>query len=155
MWFHDVVWDGANSNARAGTPSNQITLKMLTSMGQFDSVEAQILCPPLLHEQLKEVALKAWDQITPQREPKDSYTKILQGPNEAYADFLAGLRVAISHSVVEEEAKVQIEKLLTHENVNQKCQRAITPIHETRNVIDYLKAYSNLGSKTQKMQMLA
>ena len=50
---------------------------------------------------------------------------------------------------------MQIEELLTYENVNQKCQRAITPIHETRNVIDYLKAYSNLGSKTQKMQMLA
>ena len=71
------------------------------------------------------MAVEAWDRITPQGEPKGSYTKILQGPNEAYADFLAGLRVAISHSVVEEEAKVQIEKLLTYENVNQKCQEMV------------------------------
>ena len=49
---------------------------MLTCTGQFDSVEAQIQCPPLLHEQLKEVALKAWDQITFQGEPKGSYTEI-------------------------------------------------------------------------------
>ena len=56
MWFHDVVQDRANSNARAGTPQNQITFEMLTGMRQFDSVEAQIQCPPLLHEQLKEGA---------------------------------------------------------------------------------------------------
>ena len=88
-WFHDLVRDRANSNARAGTPQNQITFEMLTGMRQFDSVEAQIQCPPLLHEQLKEVALEAWDRITPQGEPNGSYTKILLGPNEAYAGFLA------------------------------------------------------------------
>ena len=59
MWFQDVTRDHANSNAQAGTPRNQITLKMLTGMRQFDLVEAQILCPPLLREQSKEVALKA------------------------------------------------------------------------------------------------
>ena len=49
---------------------------------------------------------------------------------------------------------MQLEKLLAYENANQECQRAIAPIHETGNVIDYLKACCNLGSETQKMQML-
>ena len=218
MWFHDVVQDRANSNARAGTPQNQITFEMLTGMRQFDSVEAQIQCPPLLHEQFKEgaksqtwlsnftftfhlhalekemathssvlvwripgtgepgglpsmglhrvghdwsdlaaaaAALEAWDWITPQREPKSNYTKILQGPNEAYVEFLTRLGVAISHNVVREETRVQLEKLLAYENENQECQRAIASIRETGNVIDYLKACRNLGSETQKMQMLA
>ena len=124
-------------------------------MGQFDLVKAQIQCPPLLHEQLKEVAPEAWDRITHQREPKSNYTKILQGPNEAYADFLPRLGVAISHNIVGEETRVQLEKLLAYENVNQECQRAIAPIHETGNVIDYLKDCRNLGSETQTMQMLA
>ena len=53
MWFQDVARDHANSNARAGAPQNQITFEMLTSTRQFDEVEAQIQCPPLLHEQLK------------------------------------------------------------------------------------------------------
>ena len=105
MWFHDVALDRANSNARAGTPQNQITFEMLTGTGQFDEVKAQIQCPPLLHEQLKEVALEAWDRITPQEEPKGSYTQILQGPNEAYADFSSRLEVAISCSVIREEAR--------------------------------------------------
>ena len=135
MWFQDVTRDHANSNAQAGTPRNQITLKMLTGVGQFDLVKAQIQCPPLLHGQLKEVALEAWDQITPQGEPESNYTKILQGPNEAYADFLTRLGVAISHNVVREETRVQLEKLLAYENVNQERQRAIAPIHETGNVI--------------------
>ena len=151
MWFHDVTQDHANSNAQAGTPQNQTTLKMLTGMGQFDSVKAQIQCPPLLHEQLKEGALEAWDQITPQGEPKSNYTKILQGPNEAYADFLTRLEVSISHNIVREETRVQLEKLLAYGNENQECQRAITPIRETGNVIDYLKTCRNLGSETQKI----
>ena len=154
MWFQDVARDRANSSARAGAPQNQITFEMLTSTGQFDAVKAQIQCPPLLHEQLKKVTLEAWDRITPQGEPKGSYTKVFQGPNEAYADFLARLEVSISHSVIGEEAKRQLGKLLAYENANQKCQRAIAPIRETGAIIDYLKACRNLGSETQKMQML-
>ena len=82
MWFHDIARDHANKNARAGTPQNQITFEMLTDARQVDTIEAQIQCPPLLHEQLKRMALEAWDRITPQGEPTGSYTKTLQGPNE-------------------------------------------------------------------------
>jgi len=53
--------------------------------------------------------------------PEDKYTKIFQGPNEAYADFLARLEVAISCNVIGEEAKMQLEKLLAYKNANQKC----------------------------------
>ena len=126
---------------------------MLTGSREFDTIEAQIQCPPLLYQQLKTVVLEAWDRITPQGEPTGSYTKILQGPNESYADFLARLETAISRTVIGEEAKKQLEKLLAYENANQECQRA--PIHETWTIIDYLKACRNLGSETQKMQMLA
>ena len=101
------------------------------------------------------MALEAWDQITPQGDPTGSYTKILQGPNETYAGFLARLQTAISHTVIGEEAKRQLEKLLAYENANQECQKAIAPIHKTGTIIDYLKACRNLGSETQKMQMLA
>ena len=51
MWLQGVARDRANSNAQAGTPQNQITFEMLTSTRQFDAVEAQIQCTPLLHEQ--------------------------------------------------------------------------------------------------------
>ena len=94
---------------------------MLTGTRQFDEVEAQIQCPPLLHKQFLKVALEAWDQIIPQEKPKGSYTKIFQGPNEAYADFLARLEVAISRSVTGEEVERQLEKLLAYKNENQKC----------------------------------
>ena len=83
--------------------------------------------------------------MTPQGEPTGSYTKILQGPNETYADFLARLETAISSTVIGEEAKRQLEKLLAYENANQECQKAMAPIHETGTIIDYLKACCNLG----------
>ena len=75
-------------------------------------------------------------------------------PNESYANFLARLETAISYTVIGEETKKQLEKLLAYENANQECQRAIAPIGETGTIIDYLKAYRNLGSEKQKMQML-
>ena len=68
--------------------------------------------------------------------------------------FWARLETAISHTVIGEEIKKQLEKLLAYENANQECQRAIAAIRETGTIIDYLKAYHNLGSKTQKMPML-
>ena len=79
----------------------------------------------------------------------------MQGPNETYADFLARLKTAISHTVIGEEAKRQLKKLLAYENANQECQRAIAPIRETGTILDYLKACCNIRSETQKMQMLA
>ena len=79
-------------------------------------------------------------------------------PNESYANFFfffARLETVISHTVIREETKKHLEKLLAYENANQECQRTITAIHETGTIIDYLKACHNLGSETQKMQMLA
>ena len=111
--------------------------------------------PSLVACKLKTVALEAWDRITLQGEPTGSYTKILQGPNENYADFLARLETAISCTVIGEETKKQLEKLLAYENANQECQKAIAPIGETGTITDYLRACRNLGSETQKMQMLA
>ena len=155
MWFQDIARDHANRNARAGTPQNQITFEMLTGTGQFDAIEAQMRCNPLLHYQLKTVALEAWDRIPPQGGPTGSYIKILQGPNETYADFLARLETAISHTVIGEEAKRQLEKLLAYDHANQECQRAIAPIRDTGTIFDYSKACHKIGSETQKMQILA
>ena len=59
----------------------------------------------------------------------------VQGPNETYADFLARLQTAISHTVIGEEAKKQQEKLLAYENANQECQKAIAAIRETETII--------------------
>ena len=56
---------------------------------------------------------------------------------------------------MEKKPKKELEKLLAYENANQECQKAIAPIRETGTIIDYLKACHNLGSETQKLQMLA
>jgi len=80
-------------------------------------------------------------------------------PNESYTNFLARLETAISHTVIREETKKQLEKLLAfrllaYETANQKCQRAMATILETGTITDYLKACHNLGSETQKIQRL-
>ena len=59
----------------------------------------------------------------------------VQRLNETYADFLARLQTAISHTVIGEEAKRQLEKLLAYENANQECQKVIAAIRETETII--------------------
>lgn len=83
-----------------------------------------------------------------QGEPKGSYTKILQGPNEAYTDFLARLETVISCSVIGEDARSQPEKLHLMK-MKIKNVKEYHSIHETETLIDYLKACHNLGSKTE------
>ena len=100
---------------------------MLIGTGQFDAIEAQIRCPPLLHYLLKTVALEAWDRIPPQGEPTGSYIKMLQGPNEMYADFLARLETAISHTATGQEAKRQLEKLLAYEKCKSGMSKGYSP----------------------------
>ena len=97
MWFHDIVREHTDRNAQTGTTQDQTTFEMLIGKEQFDAIEAQIQCPPLFHEQLKTVALEAWDQIT-QGEPTCSYIKILQGPNVTYGE---GNGTPLQHSCLE------------------------------------------------------
>ena len=111
MWFQNIARDHANKNAWAGALQNRITSEMLTDTGQFDAIKAQLQCPPLLCGQLKTMALEAWDKITPQEKPTGSYTKILQGPNETYADFLAIVKTAISCTVIGEKVKRQLREI--------------------------------------------
>ena len=59
MWFQDLDRDHANKPNLF--ERNQITFQMLIGTRQFDAIKAQIRCPPLLHDQLKTVALEAWD----------------------------------------------------------------------------------------------
>ena len=108
---------------------------------------------------MRPVSTKTW-VIRLERKPHHFSTLLhhlfkVQGSNETYADFLARLETAISRTVIGEEAKRQLEKLLAYENANQECQKAIAPIRETGTIIDYLKACRNLGLETQKMQMVA
>ena len=67
-----------------------------------------------------------------------------------YADFSARLQTAISRTVIEEEAKRQLEKLLAYENANQECQKAIAPIRETGTIIDYSKGLSQPRIRNSK-----
>ena len=61
IWFHDIARDHANKNAQTGTTQNQTTFEILTVTRKFHAIEAQMQCPPLVHEQLKTVALEARD----------------------------------------------------------------------------------------------
>ena len=72
-------------------------------------MEAQIQCPPLLHEQLKKAALEAWIALLLEKNLKIAAQTYYKGLMKPMLIFLARLGITISYNVVGEEAKVQID----------------------------------------------
>lgn len=157
MWYSDLAAKKAQENANSNNPIiRQITYPMLTGTGQFEEVAIQAQqSPQEIHDQLSEIALEAWDRIRPVGEHYGSWTKIIQKPNEPYVEFLARLRTVLDRTVVGEQAREQLLKMLAFENANEDCRRALLPIRESNDVNLYLKACKDIGSDTRKMQMFA
>ena len=70
--------------------------------------------------------------------------------NELHIDFNAHVKKTIERTVVVEEVRQQILKLLAYED----CRRAILPTKESGDLNQYMKTCNNILSKTRKMQLM-
>nr|XP_027792145.1 endogenous retrovirus group K member 7 Gag polyprotein-like [Marmota flaviventris] len=156
MWF----LEGCATKARENGNSQNHVIRaigypMLSGTGMYDDIQHQINIPPEIHEQLKEIALEAWDKIRLTGEHYGSWTKVSQKPNEPYVKFLSRLKLTIERTVVGEAARQQLLRLLAYKNANENCRRAILPIKDTGDIHTYLKVYKDITSESRKMQLFA
>lgn len=128
---------------------------MLTVTGSYDDVNMQANTPEEIHEQLREIAMEAWERIRPSGENYGSWAKIMQKPNESYVDFLSQLKITIERTVIGEQARQRLLRLLAYENANEDCRRAILPIKETGDMNAYMKVCKDIGSESRRMQIFA
>jgi hypothetical protein len=63
----------------------------------------------------------------------EELSKIRQGPDEPYQDFVSHLLQAIGRLMVEGEAGMILVKQLGFENANAACQMAIRPYRKQGN----------------------
>ncbi|KAL6092545.1 hypothetical protein STEG23_030498, partial [Scotinomys teguina] len=117
-----------------------ISYTMLTGTGQYTDPMFQAQAPEEIHEQLREIGTEASERVRPDGEHYGSWTKVLQKTNEPYVEFLSWLKLTLERTVVGEEARQQLLKLLAYENANDDCKRALLPIKETGDVNTFLKA---------------
>lgn len=72
-------------------------------------------------------------------------SKIRQGPDEKYSDFVARLLQAVGRIVTDVEAGTIIVKQLAYENANSACQAAIRPWRKTGTLEDYVRLCAEIG----------
>jgi len=84
-----------------------------------------------------------------------SFVKIIQGNEEEYSQFIGKLKDAIEKSFKDVTLQNIILKQLAFENSNEECQSVLRPIRETGPLMEYLKAYKDIGSMSHRAQLVA
>ncbi|XP_036251866.1 endogenous retrovirus group K member 24 Gag polyprotein-like [Molothrus ater] len=79
--------------------------------------------------------------LLPGGAPPTAFSRIFQGPDEAFLDFVEKLRKAIEHQVSDEGARSTILREVASSNANQACRDAILslPLHPAPQMADMLE----------------
>ena len=67
--------------------------------------------------------------------------------------MIGKLKDAIEKSIKDVTLQNIILKQLTFENANEECQSMLRPIRETNSLMEYLKAYKDIGSSSHRAKL--
>ncbi|XP_035579377.1 endogenous retrovirus group K member 10 Gag polyprotein-like [Zalophus californianus] len=122
-----------------------VTYEMLAGTGAYYEVGNQIHFPEIAYAQINEAVLTAWKKLPTTGTRTEELSKIRQGPDERYQDFVSRLLQAVSRIVVDGEAGTIIVKQLAFENANSACQAAIRPWKSTGTLEEFLRLCADIG----------
>uniref|UniRef100_A0A5F4WFX3 CCHC-type domain-containing protein n=1 Tax=Callithrix jacchus TaxID=9483 RepID=A0A5F4WFX3_CALJA len=137
-----------NQSERNRCASSQVTLDMLVGRGAFETLQNQIALSDEALLQINTLALKAWRQLPSQGAKTEELSKIRQGPDEPYQEFVSRLLEAITRQVGDQEASSMLAKQLAFENANAACQAAIRPWRRAT-ISDYIRMCADIGTAYQ------
>ena len=136
-----------------GNPAN-LTYDILTGTGSMADMIAQLanITPQMLHF-IKETAYRTWAKVD-SANSDGSFVKFIQGHEEEYSQFIGKLQDAIKKSIKDLILQNIILKQLAFENANEKCQSVLRPIRETGSLMEYLKAWKDIGSMSHRAKLV-
>ena len=103
---------------------------------------------------IREISCRAWAKVDNVNSDVP-FVKITQGHEEEYAQCIGKLKDAIEKSIRDETLQNIIFKQLAFENANEECRSMFRPIRETGSLMEYLKAYKNIGSLSHRAKLSA
>nr|XP_044986560.1 igE-binding protein-like [Jaculus jaculus] len=143
----------AKVNKAQGVP---ITFDMLAGEGPYRELENQLRFDVGVYAQVNAQAKKAWRKLPSIGRGTEDLSKIRQGPDELYQNFVDRLLQAANRLVGDSEAGLALVKLLAYENANSACQVALRPFRRKGNIMDYISLCSDIGpSYTQGLALVA
>lgn len=124
LW-HDASQTQARANAHAEGNQRQWTFDLLTGQGQF--VHNQTNYDWGAYGQISAAAIKAWKALSKKGEAGGHLTKIIQGPQESFSEFVARMTEAAGRIFGDPEQVRPMMEQLVYENASPECKTVITP----------------------------
>lgn len=112
--------------------------------------------PQAAFAQIHSAAQRAWKKLPSDKRFSEDLTKVWQGPDEPYQEFVARLLEAVAKTGADEGTVTLIAKHLAFENANSACQAAIRPYRKRGNLTNFMRMCSDIGpAYTQAAYMAA
>ncbi|XP_010626976.2 endogenous retrovirus group K member 10 Gag polyprotein-like [Fukomys damarensis] len=130
--------------------------EMLAGEGPYAEVTQQLGFPPGVYAQVNTAAKNAWKKLPSSGRASEDLSKIRQGPDEPFQNFVDRLLQTASRVIGESEAGIVLVKQLVYENANSACQAALHPFRKKADLSDYVRLCADIGpSYTQGLAMAA
>ena len=138
--WHDLCLSQARANATAGQQA--WSFEMLTGQGIWTN--NQLGYPVQVYDQINQAAVKAWKALPNRGEVSGNLTKIIQGTNEPFSEFVARMMEAAGHIFGDAEATMPLIEQLVYEQCTKECRNAITP-WKGKGLQAWMKACREIG----------
>ncbi|KAK7802173.1 hypothetical protein U0070_002767 [Myodes glareolus] len=131
------------ANAQALTPEQQQwTFDLLTRRRYFAA--AQTNYPYGTYRQVADTTIRAWKALSKRGEGSTLLTKIIQGTQEPFSDFVARMTEAAGRIFGDTDMATQLIEQLIFEQATQECRAAIAP-RKNKGLQDRLRVCRELG----------
>lgn len=138
--WHDLCLSQARANATAGQQA--WSFEMLTGQGIWTN--NQLGYPVQVYDQINQAAVKAWKALPNRGEVSGNLTKIIQGTNEPFSEFVARMMEAAGRIFGDAEAAMPLIEQLVYEQCTKECRNAITP-WKGKGLQAWMKACREIG----------
>jgi hypothetical protein len=139
-FFIEFAGEQAAQNAEAG----QAAWDQDMLLGQGRIAAGQTNYPLQAYEQINKMCTKAWKALPNRGEVSGNLTKILQGPTEPFADFVARIVKAAGKIFGDPDTAMPLVKQLIFEQCTKECRQAIIP-YKNRGLGVWMKVCRQLG----------
>ncbi|XP_021103309.1 endogenous retrovirus group K member 7 Gag polyprotein-like [Heterocephalus glaber] len=135
---------------------NNITYDMLAGEGEYADIANQLLSPGGAYTQINTAVKRAWQKLPMAGQASEDLSKIRQGPDKPFQEFVARLLQTASRLLGDADARLLLVKQLAYENANSLCQAAIRSFRKKGDLGDYIRLCTDIGpAYTQGLAMAA
>ena len=115
---------------------------MLTGQGAYSADQTNYHWGA--YAQISSTAIRAWKALSRAGETTGQLTKIIQGPQESFSDFVARMTEAAERIFGESEQAAPLIEQLIYEQATKECRAAIAP-RKNKGLQDWLRVCRELG----------